>query len=89
MILFCAATGIEHVAVGILAHAMQSMAVRGFIKHDRESGAYALTDSGRAVLTASGRYSRRAKHILRLIGCQAAHPSFFIGRLFEISPKQP
>jgi hypothetical protein len=28
VILFCAATGIEHAAVGILAHAMQSMAIR-------------------------------------------------------------
>jgi hypothetical protein len=34
--LFCAATGIEH-AVGILAQAMQSMALRGFIVHDRQS----------------------------------------------------
>jgi hypothetical protein len=31
---------------------MQSMAIKGFIVHDRESGAYALTDSGRATLTA-------------------------------------
>ena len=52
VILFCAATGIDHAAVGILAQAMQSMAVRGFIGHDRENGAYALTDSGRAALTA-------------------------------------
>lgn len=52
VILFCAATGIDHAAVGILAHAMQSMAVREFIVHDRESGAYALTDSGRAALVA-------------------------------------
>ena len=51
-ILFCAATGIDHAAVGILAHAMQSMAIRGFITHNRESGAYALTDSGRATLMA-------------------------------------
>jgi hypothetical protein len=50
VILFCAATGIDHAAVGILAHAMQSMAIRGFITHNRESGAYALTDSGRATL---------------------------------------
>jgi hypothetical protein len=34
------------------AHAMQSMAIKGFIVHDRESGAYALTDSGRAALLA-------------------------------------
>ena len=31
VILFCTATGIAHAAVGILAHAMQSMAIRGFI----------------------------------------------------------
>jgi hypothetical protein len=31
---------------------MQSMAIRGFIAHNRESGAYTLTDSGRATLTA-------------------------------------
>jgi hypothetical protein len=52
MILFCVATGIVHGSVGITDHAMQSMAIRGFIAHDRESGAYALTDSGRATLTA-------------------------------------
>jgi hypothetical protein len=50
VILFCAATGIAHAAVGILAHAMQSMVIRGFIAHNRESGAY--TDSGRATLGA-------------------------------------
>jgi hypothetical protein len=32
--------------------AMQSMAIRGFVAHNRKSGAYALTDSGRAALTA-------------------------------------
>jgi hypothetical protein len=52
VILFCAATSIDHAAVGILAQAMQSMAIRGFIVHDRQSGAYALTDSGRATLAA-------------------------------------
>jgi hypothetical protein len=52
VILFCAATRIDHAAVGIVAKAMQSMAVRGFIVHNRETGAYALTDSGRATLTA-------------------------------------
>jgi len=50
VILFCAATGIDHLAVGILARAMQSMAIRGYIEHDHESGAYVLTASGRAVL---------------------------------------
>ena len=52
VILFCTATGVSHVAVGITTHAMQSMAIKGFIVHDRESGAYALTDSGRAALLA-------------------------------------
>jgi hypothetical protein len=52
VILFCVATGIVHGSVGITDHAMQSMAIRGFIAHNRESGAYTLTDSGRATLTA-------------------------------------
>jgi hypothetical protein len=52
VILFCGPTGIDHAAVGILAHAMQSMAIRGFIVHERLIRAYALTDSGRATLTA-------------------------------------
>ena len=52
VILFCTAAGISHAAVGITAHAMQSMTIRGFILHDRETGAYALTDSGRATLLA-------------------------------------
>jgi hypothetical protein len=38
VVLFCTATGISHTAVGITAHAMQSMAVRGFIAHNRETG---------------------------------------------------
>jgi hypothetical protein len=46
VILFCAATGISPSAVGITAHAMQSMV------HNRETGDYALTDSGRATLLA-------------------------------------
>src|SRR5215469_8583060 len=37
---------------GITDHAMQSMAIRGFIAHNRESGVYTLTDSGRVTLTA-------------------------------------
>jgi hypothetical protein len=52
VILFCVATGIHHGSVHITDHAMQSMAIRGFIAHNRESGAYTLTDSGRATLTA-------------------------------------
>jgi hypothetical protein len=52
VILFCVATATDYGAAGITAHPMQSMAIRGFIAHDRESGAYTLTDSGRATLTA-------------------------------------
>jgi hypothetical protein len=37
VILFCTATGVSHAAVGITAHAMQSMAIKGFIIHDRQS----------------------------------------------------
>ena len=51
VILFCVATGIHHDAVGIIDQAMRSMAIRGFIAHNRESGANTLTDSGRATLT--------------------------------------
>jgi hypothetical protein len=50
VILFCVATGINHAAIGIVSHAMQSMALRGFVEHDRATGAYRLTDSGRATL---------------------------------------
>jgi hypothetical protein len=52
VILFCTATGISHAAVGIAVPAMQSMAIKGFIVHDRESRAYTPTDSGRAALLA-------------------------------------
>jgi hypothetical protein len=52
VILFCAATGIDHAAVGITARAMQAVAIKGFIAHDHERGAYTLTDSGRAALLA-------------------------------------
>jgi hypothetical protein len=50
VILFCAATGIKHAEVGIPARAMQSMAIRGFIKHHGANQVYALTTSGRATL---------------------------------------
>jgi len=39
VILFCVATATDYGAVGITAHALQSMAIRGFIAHNRESGA--------------------------------------------------
>jgi hypothetical protein len=39
--------GIDHAVVGILAHAMQSMAIPGFIAHNRQRA-----DSGHAALTA-------------------------------------
>ena len=38
VILFCTTTGIDHAAVGIPARAMQSMAIWGFIVHDRRAG---------------------------------------------------
>jgi hypothetical protein len=42
VILFCTAPGTDHVALGILAHAMQSMAIRGFIAlQSRERGVFA------------------------------------------------
>ena len=47
VILFCVAISISHVALGVTTHAMQSTAVQGFIVHDRESGAYTLTNSRR------------------------------------------
>jgi|SRR6516164_5861042 hypothetical protein len=62
VILFCVATGINHGSVGIIDHAMQSMAIRGFIARDRESGVYALTDSGRATPTATLRMQRLGLH---------------------------
>ena len=52
VILFCVASATDYCEAGITAHAMQSMAIRGFIAHNRESEAYTLTDSGRATLTA-------------------------------------
>jgi hypothetical protein len=48
VILFCTATGIDHAAVGIPAR--NPWLSGDSIAHDRESGAYALTDSGRAPL---------------------------------------
>src|SRR5262249_61366112 len=39
VILFCVATATDYGAVGITAHALQSVAIRGFIAHNRESGA--------------------------------------------------
>jgi hypothetical protein len=39
VILFCVATGIDHGSVHITNHAMQSMSIRGFIAHNRQSGA--------------------------------------------------
>jgi hypothetical protein len=51
VILFCAASGTDHAAVGIPAREMQSMAIRGLIQRNQYAGrAYVLTDSGRAAL---------------------------------------
>jgi hypothetical protein len=49
--LFCAASDIDHAAIGILASAMQSVEIRGLISGEHASR-YALTDDGRAVLRA-------------------------------------
>src|SRR5262252_246538 len=48
VILFCAATDIDHAAVGILASAMQVMEVRGLTGRDHSTLRYVLTDTGRA-----------------------------------------
>jgi len=54
LILFCAAAGIEHAAVGITARAMQAIAIRGLITRDRElGGTYVLTETGRAAVAAT------------------------------------
>jgi hypothetical protein len=55
VILFCAATGIDHAAVGITARAMQAVTIRGFIAHNRESGAsdVALKMAGRSTPSTS------------------------------------
>jgi hypothetical protein len=50
VILFCAATGIQHADVRIPVQAMQSMAIRGSIEHHNQTQAYALTASGRATV---------------------------------------
>lgn len=53
VILFCAASGTDHAAVGIPAREMQAMAIRGLIQRNQYTGgAYVLTDSGRAALAA-------------------------------------
>jgi hypothetical protein len=52
VILFCAATGTDHAAIGITARAMQAMAVRGLIQRDR-GGVYVLTPTGRAMFAAA------------------------------------
>jgi hypothetical protein len=49
VILFWVATGIGHAAVGILTHAMQSMAIRGFIANNRETESMHLRTAGAAL----------------------------------------
>jgi hypothetical protein len=48
--LVLSATGIGHAAVGIVAQAMQSMVVRGFIEHDHITEAYTRMESSRTAL---------------------------------------
>jgi hypothetical protein len=55
VILFCTATGVSHAAVGITAHAMQSMAIKGFIVHDCESGRMNCVHSAAADRAATSR----------------------------------
>ena len=52
VILFCAATDIDHAAVGILASAMQVMEVRGLIERNHSTSRYVLTETGHAVFRA-------------------------------------
>jgi len=49
VILFCAATDIDHEAVGILASAMLFMEIRGLITRYHGTWRYVLTDDGQAV----------------------------------------
>ena len=49
VILFCAASDIDHTAVGILASAMQVMEVRGLIERNHSTSRYVLTETGHAV----------------------------------------
>jgi len=49
--LFCAASDIDHAAVGILASVMQAMEIRGLISRQHASR-YVLTDDGRTALRA-------------------------------------
>jgi hypothetical protein len=51
MALFCAAADIDHGAVGIPAHTMQALEIRGLIEREHAAD-YALSDKGRAVLRA-------------------------------------
>jgi hypothetical protein len=64
VILFCAAVGIDHAAVGILARSMQAMAIRGLIEREHGSADYVLTDAGRAAFVA----------LLESAGIDAARP---------------
>jgi len=49
---FCAATDIDHAAVGIVTSAMQIMEVRGLIERNHSTSHYVLTDNGHAVFRA-------------------------------------
>ena len=49
--LFCAATGIDYPASGVLTSAVQGMRDRGLVARDRTTARYVLTDSGRTVFS--------------------------------------
>jgi hypothetical protein len=69
VILFCAATGISHAAVGITAHAMQSMAVKGSSSMIARAGPMRLQ-------TADARLSGK---FLRTLICPNAMPRAALG----------
>jgi hypothetical protein len=52
VILFCTATGVSPAAVGITAHAMQSMGHQGIHRRRPRKRALCASDSGRAALLA-------------------------------------
>jgi len=85
VILFCTATGVSHVAVGITAHAMQSMAIKGFIVHDRESGATKRPDPLFIALLGGARSGGPSRRMCsaRVSGDRAAQQPFARYRFFR------
>ena len=80
VILLCVATGIQHASVGVNDHAMQSMAIRGFIAHNRESGVYSLTDRPSLALRQAERAVKRTGPVGALLGSGRESTMLDIGR---------